>query len=69
MSSFQIRDNIESSLTGLTQILITIQSKVLEHGSGSTTETTLPMCCQIQHDSLTYDPKFRHGVSVLHATS
>ena len=69
MSSFQIRENIESSLTGLTQILKNIQSKVLDHEDGFTTDATLPMCCQIQHDSLTYDPKFRHKVSVLHATS
>jgi len=69
MSSFQIRDNIESSLTDLTQILINIQSKVREHEDGFTTEATLPMCCQIQQDSLTYDPKFRHEVSVLYATS
>ena len=69
MSSFQIRDNIESSLTGLTLILKNIQSKVLDHEDGFTTEATLPMCCQIQLDFLTYDPKFRHEVSVLHATS
>jgi hypothetical protein len=69
MSSFQIRDNIESSLIDLTQILKNIQSKVLQYEKEFTTEATLPMCCQIQHDFLTYDPKFRHEVSVLHSIS
>ena len=58
-----IRDNIESSLTDLTLILKNIQSKVLQHENEFTTEATLPMCCQIQLDFLTYDPKFRHEVN------
>jgi len=50
----------------LTEVVQQTQSEVLKQEKRFTNEATLPMCCQLSKDSLTYDPKFRHEVSVLH---
>jgi hypothetical protein len=57
---------IEFSLTKLTEVVQQTQREVLIQGDSFTNEATLPMCCQLNKEYLTYDPKFRHDVSVSH---
>ena len=50
----------------MTEVVQQIQSEVLKQEQRFTNEATLPMCCQLSKDYLTYDFKFRHEVSVSH---
>ena len=50
----------------MTEVVQQTQSEVLKQEQRFTNEATLPMCCQLNKDYLTYDPKFRHEVSVSH---
>jgi hypothetical protein len=50
----------------LTEVVQQTQREVLIQGDSFTNEATLPMCCQLNKEYLTYDPKFRHDVSVSH---
>ena len=63
---YRLKTNIEFSLTKLTEVVEETQSEVLKQEQRFTDEATLPMCCQLSKEYLTYDPKFRHEVSVSH---
>ena len=50
----------------MTEVVQQTQSEVLKQEKRFTNEATLSMCCQLRKEYLTYDPKFRHEVSVSH---
>ena len=50
----------------MTEVVEETQSEVLKQEQRFTDEATLPMCCQLSKEYLTYDLKFRHEVSASH---